>query len=221
MPDNIYAVISGEIAESKKISHEHLGKIPDIIRNAISEVNRHIDAPDQLDCEIIRMDEFLCLSKKPGSALHAMLMLASEFRSRSHGELGKRMELRLSIGIGHVELFKGQLRESDGTAFRLADEGLRTMKRNQRLMISTGNEYLDGELHVACGFMDILIHDWSEEQAEALFMRLSGKNQMEISEQLEISQPAVNRRLKAAHLDAIEKLLERYATIIPPKEPES
>lgn len=214
MPDNIYAVISGEIAESKKISHEHLGKIPDIIRSSISEVNRHIDAAQQLDYEIIRMDEFLCLSKNPASALHAMLMLASEFRYRAHEELNKRMELRLSIGIGPVELFKGQLRESDGTAFRLADEGLRTMKRNQRLMISTGNEYLDGELHVACGFMDILIHDWSEEQAEALLMRLSGKNQIEISEQLDISQPAVNRRLKAAHLEAIEKLLERYATII-------
>lgn len=214
MPDNTYAVISGEIAESKKISHEHLGKIPELIRTSISKVNGHIEEAQQLDCEIIRMDEFLCLSKKPESALHTMLMLASEFRARAHEELGKRMELRLSIGIGPVELFKGQLRESDGTAFRMADEGLRTMKRNQRLMISTGDEQLDGELIVACGFMDILIHDWSEEQGEALFMRLCGKNQMEISEQLEISQPAVNRRLKAAHLEAIEKLLERYSTVI-------
>lgn len=217
MSDTTYAVISGEIAESKKISHEHLGKIPDIIRAAISEVNRHTDADQQLEYEIIRMDEFLCLSKNAPSSLHAILMLASEFRFRAHTELNTRLELRLSIGIGPVELFQDQLRESDGTAFRLADEGLRTMKRNQRLMISTGNEHLDGELHVACGFMDILIHDWSDEQAEALFLSLSGKNQMEISEQLQISQPAVNRRLKAAHLDAIEKLLERYATIITPK----
>jgi hypothetical protein len=214
MSDTIYALISGEIAESKKISHEHLGRIPDIIRSAISEVNLHIDKEQQLDYEIIRMDEFLCLSKTAASALHTILMLASEFRSRAYAELNTRMELRLSIGIGPVELFQGQLRESDGTAFRLADEGLRTMKRNQRLMISTGNKQLDGELHVSCGFMDILIHDWSDEQAEALFLRLSGKNQMEISEQLQISQPAVNRRLKAAHLEATEKFLERYSTII-------
>lgn len=214
MSDTIYAVISGEIAESKKISHAHLGKIPDIIRAAISEVNRHIGPEQQLDYEIIRMDEFLCLSKNAASSLHTVLMLASEFRFRAHKELNTRLELRLSIGIGPVELFKGQLRESDGTAFRLADEGLRTMKRNQRLMISTGDAHLDGELHVACGFMDILMHDWSDEQAEALFLSLSGKNQMEISEQLQISQPAVNRRLKAAHLEAIEKLLERYVTVI-------
>lgn len=214
MSDKIYAVISGEIAESKKISQEHLGRIPDIIRSAISEVNRHIDKENQLDYEIIRMDEFLCLSQTAGAALHTMLMLASEFRFRAHAELNTRLELRLSIGIGPIELFQGQLRESDGTAFRLADEGLRTMKRNQRLMINTGNEQLDGELHVACGFMDILIHDWSDEQAEALFLSLSGKNQMEISEQLQISQPAVNRRLKAAHLEATENLLERYSTII-------
>ena len=81
-------------------------------------------------------------------------------------------------------------------------------------MISTGKDQMDGELHVACGFMDILIHDWSDEQAEALFLSLSGKNQMDISEQLQISQPAVNRRLKAAHLEAIEKFLERYKNIM-------
>ena len=62
--------------------------------------------------------------------------------------------------------------------------------------------------------MDILIHDWSDEQAEAMFLNLTGRNQMEISQMLDISQPAVNRRLKAAHFDTINKFIKRFELII-------
>jgi hypothetical protein len=212
MIEKNYAVIAGEIAESRKTARDHLGRIPDIIRGSFTEVNHHIDPGDKFDFEIIRMDEFLGLSENPVHALKSSLMLASSFRNRSHKELNERYELRLSIGIGPAELYKEQLRESDGTAFRFADEGLRSMRRNQRLLIKTPDRSLNDEFIVACGFMDILIHDWSDEQAEALFLSLAGKNQVQISEQLNISQPAVNRRLKAAHLEAVEKFLARFHT---------
>ncbi len=214
MSDIVYAVISGEIADSRKIAQEQLGKIPDIIRTSFREVNEKIEAANRLVYEIIRMDEFLCLTSEPHSALHSMMLLASIFRHKSYKELNIRIELRLSLGIGPAELFQNELRESDGTAFRYADNGLRTMKRNQRLTITTGNQEMNDEFHVACGFMDILIHDWSDDQAEAVFHRLTGKNQVEISETLNISQPAVNRRLKAAHTEAVERFITRYAALL-------
>ncbi len=211
-----YAVIAGEIAESKKVSQEKLGRIPDIIRACFKDVNDHLPQEEKLAFEIIRMDEFLCLTKNTESALKSGLLLASAFRSRTQKELEIRIELKLSIGIGPVELYQEKLRESDGTAFRIADDNLRRMKRSQRLMISTTELQINEELLVACGFMDILIHEWSDEQAEAVFLSMTGMNQLEISDQLEISQPAVNRRLKAAHLDAMEKFLERYNRIFNP-----
>lgn len=214
MSDTVYAVISGEIADSRKIAQEQLGKIPDIIRASLKEVNEKVDAAHRLVYEIIRMDEFLCLTSIPHSALHSMMLLASEFRHKSYKELNIRTELRLSLGIGPAELFQNELRESDGTAFRYADNGLRTMKRNQRLVITSGNREMDDEFQVACGFMDILIHDWSDDQAEAVFHSLTGKNQVEISETLNISQPAVNRRLKAAHVEAVERFITRYAALL-------
>jgi hypothetical protein len=214
MSETVYAVIAGEIADSRKIVQDHLGKIPDIIRASFREVNQKVDAAHRLVYEIIRMDEFLCLTSVPHSALHSMMLLASDFRSRSYRELEIRTDLRLSLGIGPAELFQNELRESDGTAFRYADNGLRSMKRNQRLVITTDNNAMNDEFQVACGFMDILIHDWSDEQAEAVFHRLTGKNQMEISEELDISQPAVNRRLKAAHIEAAELFIKRYAALL-------
>ncbi len=213
MPASIYAVITGEVADSRKISQSKLGKVPDMIRKVIDRVNSNLEDSGKLEFEIIRMDEFLCMSKDVPASLQTLLMLASNFRSLSQHELGLKTGLRLSMGIGPVELNKEQLRESDGTAFRIADEGLRKMKRNQRLVIASTDDQVNEELIVACGFMDILLHDWSDEQAEALFMCLSVMNQMSISEKLDISQPAVNRRLKAAHMEATERFLDRFYSI--------
>ena len=88
------------------------------------------------------------------------------------------------------------------------------MKRNQRLRIISPEKSLNAEFDLTCSFMDIMIHDWSDEQAEALFLNLTGKNQMEISKLLGISQPAVNRRLKAAHFDTVNKFINRFEHLI-------
>jgi hypothetical protein len=209
-----YAIIVGELAESAKVRQDLLGKIPDLIRSASTEVNRHLDPGEQIHVEIIRMDQFIGKSESPATALKSLLMLASQFRFSSYRSLRIRKELRLSLGLGPVEYEQQQLRESDGTAIRAAAEGLEGMKRNQRLSIRTPERAISEEFEVSCYFMDILIHDWSDEQAEAVFLSLTGMNQMQISEVLGISQPAVNRRLKAAHHDAILKFIDRYEKLI-------
>ena len=141
-------------------------------------------------------------------------MLFSAFRFLSYKELTERLELKICKGIGPVEFAQDHLRESDGTAFRTANTGIETMKRNQRLTVITPENSLNAEFELTCRFMDILIHDWSDEQAEAMFLNLTGKNQMEISQMLGISQPAVNRRLKAAHFDTIHKFINRYEHLL-------
>lgn len=213
MNSPIYAVLAGEIAETRSKDRDQLGRIPDILRDCFSDLNRELREPQRLRYEIIRMDEFLCLTTSLQAALRSALLLACIFRVKSQQQFDAKMELRLSLGTGPAEWYRDQLRESDGTVFRRADDGLRRMKRSQRLMISTGDDRLDGEFLVICGFMDLTIQSWTDDQAEALFHKLTGKNQVEISEYLNISQPAVNRRLKAGHLEAIEKFLERYETL--------
>lgn len=136
-------------------------------------------------------------------------MLLSAFRAISDKELGIKSELKVALGVGPIEFLQNQLRESDGTAFRLATNGLSKLKRSQRIIITTPDENKNDEFKVTCGFMDILIREWSDEQAEALFLKLKGKNQVEISEFLKISQPAVNRRLKAAHFNATDLFIKR------------
>ncbi|MFO7934683.1 MAG: hypothetical protein R6U78_11440 [Bacteroidales bacterium] len=214
-----YAVVAGELAPGARVSDEQFSKIPDIIRASFQAVNRMAAGTGKLKYEIIRMDEFLALSEDPVHSLRSVIMLFSAFRFLSHKELAGKLELKMCEGIGPVEFAQDHLRESDGTAFRIATEGISQMKRSQRITIYTGDRALNEELELTCAFMDILIHDWSDEQAEAVFLNLTGKNQIEIGQILGISQPAVNRRLKAAHFDAVNKFINRYENILALPEP--
>ncbi len=209
-----YAVVAGELSPGSKVSDAQFSKIPDLIRASFQAVNRMVPEKSKLKYEIIRMDEFLALSESPVNAMRSLIMLFSAFRFLSYKELSERLELRVCKGIGPVEFAQDHLRESDGTAFRSAMDGLGKMKRNQRLAIHSTQKSLNAEFALTCSFMDIMIHDWSDEQAEAMFLNLTGKNQMEISQLLGISQPAVNRRLKAAHFDTIHKFINRYETLV-------
>jgi hypothetical protein len=188
-----YAVVAGELAPGARVSDEQFSKIPDLIRASFQAVNRMVPESGKLQYEIIRMDEFLALSQWPVNSLRSVIMLFSAFRFLSYKELGERLELKICEGIGPVEFAQDHLRESDGTAFRSATEGNRKMRRNQRLRIITSDKSLN---------------------AEAMFLNLTGKNQMEISQMLGISQPAVNRRLKAAHFDTIHRFIHRFEHLL-------
>lgn len=211
-----YAVIAGELAPGAKVSDEQFSKIPDLIRASFQAVNRLVSEESRLKYEIIRMDEFLALSESPAHSMRSLIMVFSAFRFLSYKELKVRLELKVCEGIGPVEFAQDHLRESDGTAFRKASTGIGKMKRNQRICITSPVKTLNDEFELTCSFMDILIHDWSDEQAEAMFLNLTGKNQMEISKLLGISQPAVNRRLKAGHFDTIHKFINRFEQLLKP-----
>jgi hypothetical protein len=209
-----YAVVAGELAPDTRVSDEQFSKIPDLIRASFQAVNRMVPEKSKLKYEIIRMDEFLALSESPAHSMRSVIMLLGAFRFLSFKELSERLELRVCEGIGPVEFAQEHLRESDGTAFRKATEGIGKMKRNQRISIISPLKSFNEEFDLTCSFMDILVHSWSDEQAEALFLNLTEKNQMEISQLLNISQPAVNRRLKAGHFDTIRKFIGRFEHLI-------
>lgn len=209
-----YAVVAGELAPGARVSDAQFAKIPDLIRASFQAVNNMVPESGKLNYEIIRMDEFLALSQSPLHSMRSVAMLLSAFRFLSFRELSEKLELKVCVGTGPVEFAQDHLRESDGTAFRTATSGLADMKRNQRLCVATQNNALNTEFELTCSFMDILIRSWSDEQAEAMFLNLTGKNQMEISHMLGISQPAVNRRLKAAHFDTIQKFISRFEYLL-------
>ena len=97
--------------------------------------NYAASTPAPQEPEIIRMDEFMGLSDSPFHSMRSVIMLFSAFRFLSYKELEERLELKICMGIGPVEFAQDHLRESDGTAFRTASQGISKMKRNQRLQV--------------------------------------------------------------------------------------
>lgn len=213
--NNHRAVIAGVLAPGTRLGGADLTRLPDLFRASFQAVNRLVDGEASFRYEIIRMDEFLAICEAPEKAMRSLLMLLSAFRFLASRELKERLELQASLGLGPIEFEQEQLRESDGTALRHATGGLENMKRNHRLSVRSDNKAFNEEYDLSCRFMDILLNDWSDEQAEALFLNLSGKKQSNISTLLKISQPAVNRRLKAAHADTVLAFTKRYEYLIP------
>ena len=149
-------MVAGELAPGARVSDKQFSKIPDIIRASFQAVNNLVPEEAKLKYEIIRMDEFLALSSSPEHSMRSVIMLFSAFRFLSYKELSERLDLRICEAIGPVEFAQDHLRESDGTAFRKASEGIGKMKRNQRISITSPLKKLNDEFALSCSFMDIL-----------------------------------------------------------------
>jgi len=123
----------------------------------------------------------------------------------------KNIISKISIGIGEVEFLRFPVGESDGEAFRFSGIGL---NNKDAISIITSWTGINNEFQTEFSMLNSLIHFWSIEQMEAMRYYLDGKTQHEIAKILNITQSAVNQRLKTANYDVIEKMLDRYETII-------
>ena len=87
-------------------------------------------------------------------------------------------------------------------------------KKGNRIVFKSSFPEIDAELNTSFTLLEAIIQGWTSTQAEVFFYKLQGKKEKEIAEQLNISQPAVNRHLKAVSWSAIEKLLNRFEELI-------
>jgi len=207
-------ILNGGVVDSRRLSADKYSRIPDMIRKAVGQVNASLTQSRDIELEIIRMDRFLGLITDKSSALRAALMLITAVKVSGTDEINELCNLKLVLATGAIEYRRNTLRESDGTAIRLAMEAFEKMGKSQRLLIITGDKKTNEYFRVVCSFMDSIIQGWSQEQAEALFLSLQGSLQIDISKELNISQPAVNRRLKAAQWNAVEQFVRLYEKTI-------
>lgn len=158
---------------------------------------------------ISRGDSFQGVLAGAQRSLKAALYLRLQLRSVV------QLDLRQAVGIGPVEELVGDSPlESSGTAFlrsgRLLDEMSSRRKPHQRISVHSGDPDFDAEFFSQLELLEAIYHDWTDKEAEAILFRMQQWTQSEIAEHLSIDQSAVNRRLKAAHWDAVVVLLNRW-----------
>lgn len=195
------AVITGDIVKSAGLKNR------DEALKSIHAIFKAISKAYGTDFELYRGDAIQGICQAKDAFLITMYIKSAL--------LTKGISIRLAIGIGPIEYPREKLEESDGTAFKLSGRMLDQLKgRDIQFMINTEDQNFNNELNLSCKLFDYIISAWSIKSAEVITHSLQHKNQNEIAALLQISQPAVNKRLKTAQWHMLELFNQRYQQIL-------
>ena len=121
----------------------------------------------------------------------------------------KGIDVRTAIGIGRKTFDGKNVSESSGEVFIMSGSTLEQLKSEKtNLKLTTKNPTLDNEINLFFKFALIVMDNWTVNSAEAVKLFLDNKNktQEEISKTIGLSQDAMSKRLKRAHLGEILEL---------------
>jgi hypothetical protein len=211
-----YAVLTGDIVSSSV--HHGIKKMAFL--EALTSSFRLIESlkPNLLYApfQIYRGDSFQGVLSDPSYAIRiAVIMRAAQRSFQRTSSPSLIIDSRIAIGIGQIDtIFSRTTSTGYGEAFQYSGPALDNMKPNRRLMVKTPWANVNEELDIECGLLDALIETWSYQRAEVMKYRMQGFTQRTISEALEISQPAVNQRLRGAGDQSVVGLCDRFELLI-------
>jgi hypothetical protein len=204
-----YSIITADIVNYTKLAQSSEGNLID----DFTKWTKKTSIFSEVKYEVFRGDSFQCIIPNLNQALKISLLNRAYFLRLSKNQNG--LDLRQSIGIGGVDSLKKTLSRSDGEAFRYSGRSFDEMdKKGNRIVFKSSFPEIDAELNTSLTLLEAIIQGWTSTQAEVFFYKLQGKKEKEIAEQLNISQPAVNRHLKAVSWSAIERLLNRFEELV-------
>ena len=202
------AVITGDIINSRKMPDKMywLERLKEILRQ-----KPKISADEQSRAEIFRGDSFQWEWQKPEEVLKAALQIRAGLKALPLFHKNK-MDVRLAIGIGAAGYTSSSVTESDGEAYHFSGHRLdETKKSGEKLAIKTIWQDFDEEMTVSFQLASAIMDDWTAASAETAWHLLTEEMvQSKLARKLNISQPAVNKRLSKSHLDAILHLEKHF-----------
>ncbi len=212
----LYAVITGDVVGSSKIKGNQRSHLLSVLKSTFDTIEKIFPGRIQAPFEIHRGDSFQGVLSNPEDALRVVIVIRTSLRYGFETKQRQNaLDARIVAGIGTIDFLpSGRGSEGDGEAFRRSGPTLDKMKGDKRLVIRTPWEEINSELDVECALLDALINRWSNEQAQAIYAKISDLTQEQIAKQLGISQPAVRQRLKRAGSWAVEELYCRYERMI-------
>jgi hypothetical protein len=156
-----------------------------------------------------------------GDSLQALLTGNREMALRAalllHSYLIKeKFLIRLAIGIGDISFKSKDVITSDGTAFQASGPYLdELLKSGDVISIAGHNDAFTAEWLVHSVSLNFIIQHWSPQQAEAIYLQLQDHTQQAIARKLKIKQPSVHQRLQGAGWPVVQKILQRFESVIP------
>lgn len=221
MPSSRPAVVlTGDVVHSTDLSSADRAALPDLLKQGYAEVRA--TRPEALphDVSIFGGDSWQIFVAEPGLGLLVAVYMRARVRERLNADA------RMVLALDRVDFLQpGNVSESDGPAFQRSGRALRSLERNVllRYLVPEPLESAGAYRIAADGIADLvdyLAQQWTPAQAQALTHLLveypRERRQQEIGDAWRpapISQPAVNKHLRGAGWDWIQRALTRYETL--------
>ncbi len=205
-----YIVVTGDIANSTSIAAD---KRAELIEGVSVLIKSWVAKQEY--AEIFRGDSFQLLFADIAEALKRSIQIRCWLKSYHDGVENEALDARLSIGVGDVAYFGKSVLDADGEAFHLSGRAFDEMKAAQTyFQVSTNDPKLNEQLYIILNLANIIISQWTKNQAEVIFLLLEGKTQQEMADELKIAQSAVNNRLKLSRWKEIDKTMRYIASLM-------
>lgn len=158
-----------------------------------------------------RGDSFQSYLPDPISTFRLALKLRTQAKLFEKDRPDVQTDVRMSIGIGTVNLPITQLATAEGEAFVISGRSFDALVKNdKRLHLQCTDEKINITLQTISIFTDYLFQSLTMKQAEVLEQLLNHRTQMETAQWLKKSQSTVNRHVQSMGWKQMEELLSLY-----------
>ncbi|KAF5062241.1 hypothetical protein DSECCO2_306940 [anaerobic digester metagenome] len=213
MDNSLYAVLTGDIVKSSRMSPADLRRLPE----ALSTIFQSIDpvckpAAFATLFSIFRGDSFQLICE-PACALKAWLIIRAGLRSNYPAPLSRSVDARIGIAIGKVTHLAGNITESSGEVFNLSGRLLEELKAPRLTGFDSGNKETNRNLNAGLMLADDILRRWTTTQCRIVPLLLQSTNQSEIAKATKTKQPTVTAKINAMGWNAIEHWMNYYITL--------
>lgn len=209
-PDQDYAVITGDIVASTRLSPAARRQLASELKRISDELTAVFRGAVPLPLEQFRGDGWQLLVADPGRSLRVALFIRARLRASALGN--EKIDTRMAIGVGRVTLLPGRrLGQGDGEAFRLSGPALDALREPLRLALAWPDRLgpVSGAVAAFAPALDAIVQGWTPVQARAVAERLKDLTQRRIARRAPaaVSRQAVARALRRAGWPALSAAL--------------
>lgn len=165
--------------------------------------------------EFYRGDSFQVYVKQADKALLVALLCRTAAVSMTQEKDTASSDVRISIGVGQVQVPVKTLRIAKGEAFILSGRAFDEMtKTDKRLAIVSGNSMANQGLQVIADYINTIFKTMTGKQAEVIFELLKGQSQQDVAGSLKKSKSTVHQHVTSGRWAEIDNLLQGYKNIV-------
>lgn len=214
------AVLTADLIDSSLYEEEVLKIVLDTLTSEFDEITARY-GKNNVRLTIYRGDSFQGVIKDPTEALLIALQIKAAVnrihlkKTKKSKTYSKIADFKIAIGIGTQNMERESIAESNGQAFQFSGRTLDEMKNeNRKTRLKTELQDINDEFDTSLFLLDTITDKWSTASAEVVYYLLRDLKEREVAAEINITQPAVNQRKKAAGWEAIALLLNRYRKVV-------